>query len=468
MASVTITEDTDVIQGKITKEDNNNIDVLEVSLPNNFSVDIGDDITYKNSAGTTIFTGLVKNRTVGASKDIKVFDHSAQLLNRIVNKIYASTSPEGIISDIISNYSDLTYNSTISSGVTITKMVVKDKRAWDVIKEISELLNANTRTDISKNFYLEIRESTTSTKTITTDNDMNESNWVENGDQIVNYITLIGDKQIFDTDESFNGTGAQTVFTLTNIPIDVRAEHPVGTELTGYVQDASTGDYTVDRENKTITFDSAPASGTNNVKIFYTYAVQIKVTLQNNASITSYTQQDKKIEKPYLTSFSEARDFARNYLSIYKDPLKQSTWLIKDSTNWNSYVPNQQIDVTDDQLGNSGLYIIKKVEREYPGFTRVTVGEKTDDVLDWQKEVQYRIKQLEEKDDNSDIVQNYELVVDGVKVQVAVAITRYEARDKGTCFYLGDDDNGLLKETATPYTVTLCDEGSGEAWRDIS
>lgn len=471
MATITITDGVNVGKTKIKREDKSNMDTLEFQVSPSYTATIGDTIEYYNASSTLIFKGIVQNISNAGEKRILAYDFGSQLMNRNVNEIYNNLSPEAIIESIVDNYSDLTYVSTITSGITITKFVVKDKRAWDVINELTEQLNANFRVDKNLNFFLQIRGEDTSTKSISNANAKRIGAWREDSSQMVNTIILIGDQQIFNTIRLFSGTGGQTDFTLAEVPIDVKVEVDSGSgfvEKAGFVEGATTGDYQVDRENKKIIFSVAPPSGTDNIRITYTYPVQVKVEMPNSVSIGLYGKREKRFVKPYINTFADARKFAKNFLDIWAFPLRSSKWQLNNPKEWDDYIPNEKITVNDAQLGINGDFIIKKVERENIGKVIITIGEEEDDLLNWQKEAQFRIKQLEERDNNATILQLYDNVSNLMNIELTPTITRYQYRDKGTCFYLGDDDNGLLREAATPYNVILCEEGTGDIWHDIT
>lgn len=467
MTARTFTEGTNVIRSKIIKEHRQGIDVLTLTVSPAQTIEVGDVITLVDIFANTVFKGIVQDIQIGGVKTAKIYDYGVQLMDLNLNTIYNSQSPEAIITDIVDNNTGMTYTSSISSGTTIDKWVIKDKRAWDVIVELSEILNANFRVDKDLNFHLELRGENNSSQSLTSSSDAIKGEWKQDSSQMVNSIILIGDNQVFEKTQLFSGDGSTTEFTLNEIPIDVKVEHPVGTELDGFVQDFGTGDFQVDRENKKIIFDTAPASGSNNIKVFYTYSVPIKVSATNPTSIATYGKKSKRINKPYINSFDEARSFANYYLEIYSEPLLSSQWILGDPQNWGSYTPNEIINVVDGIRSVTGDFIIEKIERTYPGTVVVSIGEQQDDLFNWQKETQFRVKQLEERDDNSDIIQEYQNLLQNIEVLLQVRITSFKQRNKGTCFYLNDDDNGLLRETATPYSITLCEEDTGEDWEGL-
>lgn len=82
----------------------------------------------------------------------------------------------------------------------------------------------------------------------------------------------------------FNGTGAQTAFTLSSAPASLLATEVF---ISG-VRQRSTTDYTV--SGTTLTFTSAPASGTNNIFVRWTNSIAVGVP--TNKSVTYPKIQD--------------------------------------------------------------------------------------------------------------------------------------------------------------------------------
>lgn len=79
--------------------------------------------------------------------------------------------------------------------------------------------------------------------------------------------------------QTFNGTGAQTAFTLSSAPATL-----VATEVfISGVRQRPTTDYTI--SGTTLTFVSAPATGTNNIFVRWTYAIAVGVP--NDGSVTT-------------------------------------------------------------------------------------------------------------------------------------------------------------------------------------
>jgi len=457
MAAITFTEGTDNIDySQIIKEDKDNIDILKLSVPESTTININDTITYKQIDTTTLFKGIVQSFEFGnGRKTVVVQDLGSVLLTRNINTVYNSMSPEAIIQDVLTNYApELTYISTVSSGLTIPTYVAKNKKAWDVVTEMAELLLSSFSTDASGNFNLELEGENLSNFTLDASDGSSilKGSWKQDISQLVNAVTVEGeDRQSFEaTPELFSGTGAQTEFVLSEIPIDVKVEYPVGTPVVGYVRGSGSGDYYVDRENKKIVFDSAPASAASNIKVYYNYSIPIAVRRRDFASITTYGQKDKVFRKPYIKTRNDASQYANYVLNRYKTPLLSSTWIIKDQAQlvaFNDWLPNESISVVDSDNGIGTFLVIRKVVRSFPGTTEITVGTPEEDIIFWQKEAQTRIKQLEEKDDNSDLLNEDEYVVNNVKITILTEVTQITKIEKGAAWILDDVVNSEIDST---------------------
>ena len=467
MATINFTDGTDNLQSVINKEDSTNTDVLNLQIPFTTSISVGDIVNYYDKDSTLIFHGIVQKIKTSGIKEVEVYDYGAELLQRTVNEIFNDQSPEEIIESIINDYTTLTYVSTITSGITISTYVANKKKAWDVVTELSEVLLANFRVDQNKNFQLELEGNTKSSKSITTGtlgNAILDGTWKEDKSKLVNSATVDGDdRQIFEREpELFSGDGSTTEFSLSEIPLDIKVEHPVGTIKTGYVEGSSTGDYTIDRDNKKVIFDTAPGSGTDNIQVTYTVSIPISVRRKSKGSIDIYGQHDKNYKKPYIKTRNDARDLALFIINRFSQPLKSATFIITSNTefyDFNSWLPNQVVDVTDNIFNISGSYIIREVERSNLGELKVTVGDPSDDFISWSKEAQQRIKQLEEKDDNATILSEDEFVSESITLQFDCGITTVTERTfQSDTFYLEEDTNGTRNQ--------MKNDGTGPVMRE--
>lgn len=456
----------DTFRGRIIKEDRTNTDVLELSnMPETTEIQIGDDVEYKDESGTIIFTGIVQRTASAGTKKAIVFDHGAQGLQRNVNQVFTNVSPESIFETVTNDKTDLTFVSTISSGITLPFFDARNKKVWDIWQEMADILLANFRTDKNKNIQLELQADSVSSKDINTTDYVLEGNWKESKDSMVNSITVEADDIVQTKTENFAGPG--TTFTLSEFPIDIQTATVGGTPKTGYIEGSSTGDYQLKKGTKQVVFDGSSST----VAIEYTYRIPINPTRKSKESIDKYTIHDKVIRLPYVVTRDEARNYAQFMIDRFSNPLKSSTWITKtksDFDDFESYLPNQLINVNDDIFGVTGQFLIRKVIRESGGILKINVGDIEDDIFFYQKESQQRIKNLEEKSANTTISNPDELIENTVTATVTVSVEEYKKRSLGSCFYMSETDIANAHMSETDNGITMCEEGSLPAFSNLT
>ena len=462
----------DNMRFKLNKQDKTNTDELELTLKPDVTIEINDEVEMQLANTEEFFLGLVQKIKEGnGEKVVTVWDYGAELLQRNVNKIYTNQSPEAIIQDVLTNYSTLTYSSTISSGVTIGTYVANKKRAWDIVSEMAEVLLANFYVDESKNFKLELEgQNIITSESIDSSESYLEGRWESDATQIINDVIVDGDdRQIFEREPvTFNGDGSTTEFTLSEVPLSIKVEHPLNTILDGYTENNTSGDYQIIRESKKIIFDTAPASGTGNIRVTYNVSLPISVNRRNAASITTYGQRDKVIKKSFIKTRSEARDYANFIINRYKDPIQTATYVLPASKidSINTYLPNSFITLDDNVNNRNGSFIIRKVDWEYPtGRLKLTIGTPKEDIIFWQKEIQDKVKQIEEKDDNSTILTQDEFVEDKINITWDFEVVEIFKRTwDADSFYLKENpglSRNQLKEDGTGPQIKEFSDGNG-------
>ena len=405
-----------VSSSNITLQDSKSIDVLKVEALPTVIADINDEVKYYDENNEYIFGGYIKAITNESTKSIEVHDYGVETIDRMVNEVYRNMSPEAIIEDIINTRTTLIFNSTVVTNQIISKIVFKDEKIIDALQQLIDLFDGNWRTDKNKNFYLELKAQVNSAATLVEGRELNTTGWKLNTDKQANKIIVKGATYRANTRQEITGTG--TVFNLARQPNDLKVTVG-GVELVQTVEGQIPGDYTVDVQNRQVTFNT---SQTNPV-FEYTYESQIKIEA-GTGSI------EKTIVKSYIEKPQEARNLARAYLATYQDGILSATFRTNtlDLTN---YQPNYNIFVSDNvRTPNiNQFFTISKVVRKYPGTIEVTVGEQEVNIFDWQKETQERVKQLEKKDDNSDFIQVYEFINDAMNVSVSLSIPRAQYRE---------------------------------------
>lgn len=434
-----------IIRRKITRTAKDFIDKLEIDTEPNHGAIEGDEIKLYDKNNNYLSGGILKSiKDTNYFKTLVVRDYSTELIETLVNNVYRNMSPEAIIEDIIDNETSLTFNSTVSSGIIIPKIVFNQEYAKDVIMKLLEYFKGSFRTDKNKNFYLEIKQQTTSTQALVNGVDINTSGWKVNTDRQVNKVIVIGALVFSNTTDQLSGTG--TEFFLTYKPRDLRIT-VAGVEKIQTVEGQIAGDYTVDVEAKKITFNSSVTDP------FAVYSYQTQIVVEVGDGLPQ-----KKISRNYIETSNEAERIGEEYLAAFSDGVLVSTWKPLNQ-NFEDFVPNNSLRVIDNlSLPNiDNFFVINKVVSNYPGFLEIEVGEREPDIFDWQKETQERIKELEKRDQNSDFVRKSVFIQQGLKITQNIIFDQYQQRqipadamyydagrnyDDGKYYDKGDDAGG--------------------------
>ena len=112
----------------------------------------------------------------------------------------------------------------------------------------------------------------------------------------------------------FSGTGSQTAFTLTRT---VNSVNDIEVVINNVIQQPSTA-YTL--SGTTITFTSAPSSGTNNIYVRYLSTVNQSITPTQNSVGYSALNSDKKSSavSDAITSGSSSIPISFSYCFLFK------------------------------------------------------------------------------------------------------------------------------------------------------
>lgn len=388
---------------KITKKDINKPNSLTFSIRQSSTPQLNDEVLYYDSSNTQVFGGYIQNISDSPGvQNIEVMDYSIKLSQEKFSAIYESMSPEAIIEDIIDNYTDLTYVSTVSTGITITKIVFQDEWIIDGINKMLEIFKGSYNVDLSKNFNMSIESTSYCTESIIYGIDYLDGGWSTDIQKKAEKVVVIGAVIDQRTTETLSGTG--TVFYTSYKPENV--------EIAGFQQTTSDidGDYEVDIQNKKITFESSQTDP----EVNYTYKSQIRVELGTGKTVT--------LEKKYIETKSEARKLAIQYKNKFEDGSQSSKW-IKSSSNIGNFNVGDMIPVTDERNNKTGFYKISKVTFELPKKMFLEIGEDEDDLFDWQKETIERVKQLEKNNSNSDFITLYDYLKENISIAIGMTVT---------------------------------------------
>jgi len=439
---------------KIAKKKSRKPNELSLVIASGNNVTIGDEIKFYDLDNNYKFGGFVQkpNDSTGV-QFLQISDYSIVLSQVSVNEVFnAGDTYAEIIEYLIDTYTDFSFvnNLTVTTPTLSKNLVRRDVWVLDVITELLQVFNGNFIVDKNKVFTLSQLQDNLNSSSLINGVDALIGRWQTDNNMKAEKVIVKGALIDQRTTETLTGTG--TEFFTARIPKSV--------EISGLTQTTEDidGDYTVEATDKKITFDS---SETDPV-VSYTYESQIRIELGEGKTVT--------LERKYLDTKSEARKLAREYQAKFIDGAQSSKWL-KSTSAIDDFNIGDGIPVTDDINNKTDVYTIQSVLLEYPNKLFITVGEEEEDFFDWQKEAIDRIKQLEQKDNNSDFISVDEFIISNLKIKVTTEFTELKSYiDDGELLWASEttlasdadliSDTGLDEDFALAYDDSAVPSGN--------
>lgn len=435
-----------VSTGELTKTNDQIVNSVTIEIEAESTIINSTVLDFTKEDGSTpIFSARVQRIERPDQWKITAYSDGYELMGLWVEKVYTTTSPEAIVADIIGMTQNLTYASTATSGFTITEYKAREY-AIDTIKTMMDLLQWQIRIDSSGNFYFEPKGNIDSGVTFTNGENIQVLSWDDDPTEMMNKIKVIGGFENFATQETITATG--TEFTLSNKPVGAMRATISGTE-----QDPDT--YTVDAENKKITFTGSKTNPT----FYYTYARPVVVSNQDDESINQYTEIYKEVPAPWLNSLSDARKYVQNLLDVYSRPF-QKVQGMTGGLNFDVEV-GEIVTVIDTIRNRSGQFIITKITYDFASLsTRLSLGPRDFVLFDWQRETESRIKKLEQRSTNQDISVLARTFKENVNVSLLVEQTFEYASPQDTA-WMNHQTLGQLRTVANSHIDNMEPDCSG-------
>lgn len=249
-----------------------------------------------------------------------------------INATYTNFTDAQIIQSVISTYfstqiainaANIALPAPITTGVTISSIVYSDNSLKDVLNGLIGQSNYIYYLDPYYRLYYQPQVSATATFSLSDSPDNINSfpyyayEYEEDGTQLEQNIKVKGGNFAGTKQDLFNGNASTKQFTLTYIP-DKITTLLVGTgaqRVGVYGRDTFTGPYDVlvNTQLQYILFNTAPATGTNNIACTYTYLAPISTTTTINTSNVSapvYTQPsfDAVVNDTNITDLTTATE----------------------------------------------------------------------------------------------------------------------------------------------------------------
>ena len=393
-----------VLSAKFTKN-KNAISKMEFQIYSTDTFVIDDTINFYNQDETLKFSGLISKAEINLGIwNLEVQDLGVVLTTQRFSDVLRNQSPEAMIQYIIETYTTLTFVSSVSTGLTISKQVFRDSLIIDAIDKLLELFNGTFNIDKNGNFNLIRNSSSTSSLSISNGIDSLQGKWKTDANK--KYTKIIVEGSVITQRQTETVTGTGTEFILSAIPKDI--------QIVGFVQttETITGDYEVDAQDKKITFNS---SQTNPV-VNYSYDSLVKVELGEGRTL--------KLQKTYLETPEQALELTLSALALYQDGVQSSTWLKSGTADFEDVTVGQNINVVDTNNNISGTFEVQKVTYEYPNKLFISVGEDEDSLFEWQKEAQQRIEELEQKDQNSEFITKFTYNINKLNIRLTSRVLK--------------------------------------------
>jgi len=371
-------------------------------------------------------------------------------------ELYSSQTPEYIVGQLIQNNTDFSYNDRgVASGLTISNFIA-DGKLFDLISDFANYTNRIFYTTPAEEFFFEPVSFNDTGKQITHGSvgALVEKSAFDDS-KLVNSVTLIGETQTYSTTESFSGNNSDTVFTLEFSATSLNVK------ISGVEKEPDGVDYEVDSLKKQITFNTPPASGTNNIVVEYNYERPLVIKGEKPSSIAQYGIHSKRFNLNWINNRNDGVRFVQSYLNRYSEVNQNVTVKFANPVLYLS--ENDVINVKNEFLGIDTGYVIKSIEWTYPQLnTELTVGEYRFDYFDNDKEIVKKIHDYESSLTQSKEIQDYESPEEILSLGDTVIM--YVINEYAETLNITDTKNKFDKNVAYYGTGTYGSRTSGEIY----
>ena len=305
----------------------------------------------------------------------------------INGQVFNDQTPEYIVENLVESKTSLTYQSSSGvSGITL-KQYVADGKLIDVLKDLAAITNRIFYTTGSKLLVFDDAKFNDLDLVLKHGKLVRISDDGFDDTEIVNDLTVLGQNLQYNTIQTFNGNNSNTIFTLDNNPVVVKVS-------VGGTEKIPETDYDFDTMNRTITFSTAPATGSNNISVEYTFEKPLYIRGTKQDSIDTYGVHAKRLNLPWISTREDGVRFVQAYLNRYKDISQKVK--VTSGKLYNSLQENDIVHLINVIKGIDGDFVIKSINWKYPEMeTEIEVGEYYFDFFEYDKEIVAKIHDLE-------------------------------------------------------------------------
>ena len=364
----------------------------------------------RNSRSTMKFGGFVTK----IEDETKVKKITAQSFGKVLAETeirgdaYDNQTPEFIVEDLITKNTNFTYKSSSgASGITLTKYTA-DGKLVDIIKDFASITNRLFYTNALQEFIFDKIKFNSTVINLTHGTNVKILKNGYDDTQIVNDLTIIGQRLRYSTIETLSGDGSTTEFILNYGAVTTRVK-------IGGVEKTPEEDYIMDSVGKKITFTSAPASGSNNIEVDYTYEEPMVIQGKRQSSIDKYGVHAKRLVLNWIDNRGDGVRFIQSYLNRHKEVEQKIK--VEIPTLYNSIQENDIVFLTNTNSNISGEFVVRVIEYNYPEYhTSIDAGEYYFDYFEYERDVVRKIHDVEGALTTIKEIRDYESLEDIITV----------------------------------------------------
>jgi len=415
--------------------------IFSLDVNNSVTLEVGQQLEvwrgWTNDDDEKIFNGYINKFEIqGNIVKITAKDKLWDLVRLSVNKVYDKDvdASAGKISDIfidlVTTYGLLTADGTTvqDSGTVLilNKFFCRQTDIFERIQALADMLNWQFYYKASDDkVYFEPKGYTNSSVTLkinpadTTNNILQLPKWNKNTSKMINKLTIFGASVLVDDQYTDVGDGGTTVYTLSNIPVNMVNVTVNGVKQVGGIEDVTTTpDYVIDSEKKQITFTVAPPIA-HAIVVDYQYNVPTPVVRRVQSSIDSYGTHQSQMTLTDVQDVIDAERRGQEILSHFSEPFYSSKLKQRVPTAADVVNAGETVAVLDNANtpNINQNFIVNKVIVRFPNrFDEIHVGESEVSVDEVVYGLANKIKRLEELNTkDQDILTHVEDIVADVR-----------------------------------------------------
>ena len=345
--------------------------------------------TKRNSRSTLKFGGYVTKIENKTTHNTLLAQSFGKMLaeTEVRNQAYDDRTPEYIVEDLITTNTNMEpIMNGGATGLVLNKFTAAGKLI-DIIKDFAALTNRMFYTTGNNQFVFEPVQFTETDITFTHGSNAAILETGYDDTELVNDLTVLGENTRYSTIQYLSGDGGSS-FDLNYGAVSTKVI------ISGQGEKLPEIDYTFDSVGKTITFTTAPPSGTNNIAVDYQYEEPLYLRGTRQTSIDQYGIRAKRLNLRWISNKNDGIRFVQSYLNRYKEITQKIK--IHIGNMYNSIVENDIIRVVNAVSSIDGTFVVKSIEWSYPEFTTVlNVGEYYFDYFEYDKDIVKKLHDIE-------------------------------------------------------------------------